>query len=229
MTILALEFSSERRSVALARDGNVLSEAVEQSGGRVTNAFGLIEKVLAPAKISREEIEAVAVGLGPGSYTGIRAAIAVAQGWRLAFAEPEPSGNQQTMATARRRLAREIKLLGVSSVEAVVLRAQMEKISGRVNVVLDAQRGEFYLATWEIGATGRREISPLKIVPAAEVEARKVAGEICLGPEQGRQFFPEAAEIALLAGGKNVPADEFLEPVYLRAASFVKAPPSREL
>ena len=215
--------------MALARDGIVLSEAVEQTGGRSTNAFALIEKVLADAKISREQIEAIAVGLGPGSYTGIRAAIAVAQGWRLAFAEAEPSGNQQTMTTAQRRLAREIRLLGVGSVEAVVARAQAEKIFGRVNVVLDAQRGEFYLATWEIGATGRREISPLKIVPAAEVEVRKAAGEICLGPEQGRQFFPEAAEIALLAGGKNVPADEFLEPVYLRAASFVKAPPSREL
>ena len=208
MTILALEFSSERRSVALAREGNVLSEAVEQSGGRGANAFGLIEKVLAEANISREEIEAVAVGLGPGSYTGIRAAIALAQGWRL---------------------ARAVKMCGVSSAAAMAEKAQAEKNFGRVNVVIDAQRGEFYLATWEIGATGRREISPLKIVSATEVEARKAAGEICLGPEQGRQFFPGAAEIALLAGGKNVPADEFLEPVYLRAASFVKAPPSREL
>ena len=42
MTILALEFSSERRSVALARDGIVLSEAVEQTGGRSTNAFAQI-------------------------------------------------------------------------------------------------------------------------------------------------------------------------------------------
>ena len=214
--------------MALARDGIVLSEAVEQTGGRSTNAFALIEKVLADAKISREQIEAIAVGLGPGSYTGIRAAIAVAQGWRLAFAEPEPHGNKQTMATAERRLAREIRLLGVGSVEAVVARAQAEKIFGRVNVVLDAQRGEFYLAAWEISAAARREIVPLKIATASEVEARKAAGEICLGPEQARQFFPGAAEIAGLAGKKSPDADGFLEPVYLRATSFVKAPPSRE-
>ena len=194
--------------MALARDGIVLSEAVEQAGGRSTNAFALIEKVLADAKISREQIEAIAVGLGPGSYTGIRAAIAVAQGWRL---------------------AREIKLLGVCSIAAIAAQAQAEKIFGRVNVVLDAQRGEFYLATWDISAAARREILPLKIAAASEVAARKAAGEMCLGPEQARKFFPRAAEIAGLAGKKIPVGDEFLEPVYLRAASFVKAPPSREL
>jgi tRNA threonylcarbamoyladenosine biosynthesis protein TsaB len=80
MTILALEFSSPQRSVAIARDGILLAEASE-FGGRNTTAFGMIEKILAEAKIEREEIEVIAVGLGPGSYTGIRAAIALAQGW----------------------------------------------------------------------------------------------------------------------------------------------------
>src|SRR6516225_168365 len=113
MTILALEFSSERRSVALARGGTVLAEAVEQTGGRGTNALGLIEKALADANIAREEIGVIAVGLGPGSYTGIRAAIAVAQGWQL---------------------ARDIKLLGVSSMESLAAQARAEKMSGRVNL-----------------------------------------------------------------------------------------------
>src|SRR5882672_5700400 len=151
MTILALEFSSEQRSVALARDGIVLSEAIERSGGRTTNAFGLIEKALAQAKILREEIEVIAVGLGPGSYTGIRGAIALAQGWQL---------------------ARGIKLLGVSSAEVLAAQAQAEKFFGRVNVVIDAQRGEFYLATWEISESRREEISQLKIVSPGEMAAR---------------------------------------------------------
>ena len=118
----------------------------------MTNAFGLIEKVLAAAKISREEIEVIAVGLGPGSYTGIRAAIAVAQGWQL---------------------ARGVKLLGVSSAECLAAQAQAEKIFGRVNVVIDAQRNEFYLATWEISEAERKEIEPLKIVPAADIAAAR--------------------------------------------------------
>ena len=208
MTVLALEFSSERRSVAIARGGGVLSEAVEQTGGRGTNAFALIEKVLADANISREEIEMIAVGLGPGSYTGIRAAIALAQGWQL---------------------AREIKLIGVNSAEAIASRAQAEKFFGRVNVVIDAQRGEFYLATWAVSESARHEIAPLKIVSAAEIDSLKSSDEICLGPEQSGKNFPGAAEIALLAANYTSIDAEKLEPIYLRTASFVKAPPAREL
>jgi len=204
MTILALEFSSERRSVALARDGLVLAEAVEQTGGRGTDALGLMEKVLAAAKVSRDEIEIIAVGLGPGSYTGIRAAIAVAQGWQL---------------------ARGVKLLGVGSADAIAARAQAEKILGRVNIVIDAQRGEFYRAVWEISAGGRTEISPLKIVAGTEVEALKSAGEICLGPERENQIFPTAARVAQLAAGRgDFAAGNQLEPIYLRETSFVKTP-----
>ncbi len=206
MTILAFEFSSARRSVALARDGIVLSEASETGGYRVTNAFGLTEKILSDAKILREEIEVIAVGIGPGSYTGIRAAIAIAQGWQL---------------------ARGIKLLGISSAEVLAAQAQAEKILGRVNVVIDAQRGEFYLGGWEISELARKEISPLKIVSAAEIEALKLAGEICVGPDAGRILFPSAAMLARLAAGRtHFLAGEKLEPIYLRETTFVKAPPA---
>jgi tRNA threonylcarbamoyladenosine biosynthesis protein TsaB len=205
MTILALEFSSEQRSVALARDGIVLAETAE-TRGRATNAFGMIEKVLAEAKIQRDEIEAIAVGLGPGSYTGIRAAIAMAQGWQLAHG---------------------IQLLGVPSVEAIAAQAQAGKIFGTVSVVVDAQRGEYYLATWEISAAERREISPLKIVAATEIETRQRGGEILAGPETGVILFPAAAMVARLASGRSAGAnDGGLEPVYLRKTTFIKAPPA---
>ena len=212
MTILALEFSSPQRSVAVARDGTVLSEASE-AGGRNTAAFGMIEKVLASAKIRREQIGALCVGLGPGSYTGIRAAISIALGWQL---------------------AREVKLLGMSSVETVAAQAQAEKIFGRVNVVVDAQRDEFYLAAYEISADGWREVEPLKIVPQAELQSRADANEIVTGPEVSKWFansrtlFPRAAMLAKLAAGRNdVVAGEKLEPVYLRETDFVKSPPCR--
>jgi tRNA threonylcarbamoyladenosine biosynthesis protein TsaB len=209
MTILALEFSSPQRSVAVARDGTVLAEASE-TGGRNTAAFGMIEKVLAEAKIEREQIGALCIGLGPGSYTGIRSAIAIAQGWQL---------------------AREIKLLGVGSVEAIAAQAQAEKIFGRVNVAVDAQRNEFYLAAFEISADGWREIEPLKILSLAEVQLRADAMEILTGPEvakwfpNGRVIFPRAAKLAELAAGRNdFAAGEKLEPVYLRETAFVKSP-----
>src|SRR6185312_9789873 len=207
MTILALEFSSDRRSVALARGGTVLSEAVEQTAGRATNAFGLIEKVLLDGKVAREEIEVIAVGLGPGSYTGIRAAIAVAQGWQL---------------------ARETKLLGVASTEAIAAQAQAMKLFGRVSVLVDAQRGEFYLSQWEISADNRIETGALRIVVATEVKERVAAGEILAGPTAENVVFPSATMVALLAGGRqDFVAGEQIQPIYLRETAFVKAPAGR--
>jgi tRNA threonylcarbamoyladenosine biosynthesis protein TsaB len=208
MTILALEFSSEQRSVALARDTLVLGEATE-TGGRSVAAFAMIEKVLAQAEMEREEIETIAVGLGPGSYTGIRAAIALAQGWQL---------------------ARGVRTIGVSGVEALAAQAQVEKIFGRVNVVVDAQRGEFYLAAYDITAAVRTEIAPLKILPRAEVQTRATQGEILVGPEaakffpNGRALFPRAGTVAALAAAQNqfLPGEK-LEPIYLRETNFVKA------
>jgi len=127
----------------------------------------MIEKVLATAKLEREEIEAIAVGLGPGSYTGIRAAIALAQGWQL---------------------ARGVKLLGVGSVECLAAQAQAEKIFGRVNAVIDAQRGEFYSAVYEISAAGWRETGALRIVSLAELQARRGGDEILTGRKRPRGF-----------------------------------------
>jgi len=208
MTILALEFSSARRSVALAcGHGAVLAEAATETGGRGTDALGLIEQVLTKTGLARTDVEVIAVGLGPGSYTGVRAAIAVAQGWQL---------------------ARETKLLGLSSVESLAAQAQTEKLFGRVHLVLDAQRGEFYLATWEISGGQRRELAPLQLVPAAELAARRAAGELCAGPEQERRLFPTAATLAVLAAERaDFLPGEKLEPVYLRETSFVKAPAAR--
>ena len=205
--ILALEFSSDRRSVAVARNGEVLVEAVQHTDSRATNAFGLVETVLANAKITREEVEAVAIGLGPGSYTGIRVAIAMAQGWQL---------------------ARHIKLIGVSSAECLAAQAQAKQIYGRVNVVIDAQRGEFYSATWEISAVECRQILPLTVVPQNELRAR--AGEICVGPQVESPLFPSATMVASLAS-RNIGAisGEPLEPIYLRDDTFVKAAPPRVL
>jgi tRNA threonylcarbamoyladenosine biosynthesis protein TsaB len=207
MTILALEFSSEQRSVAVARGEFILSEALE-SGERSVAAFAMIEKVLAGAKLEREEIDTIAVGLGPGSYTGVRAAIALAQGWQL---------------------VRGTKTVGVSSVAAIAEQARGEKLFGRVNVVVDAQRSEFYFATFDINQTSWLEIAPLKILPMAEVQSRVKEGEILIGPEaakffpNGRAVFPRASAVAALAAGRGVfLAGEKLEPIYLRETNFVK-------
>jgi tRNA threonylcarbamoyladenosine biosynthesis protein TsaB len=220
MTILALEFSSGQRSVAVVRrragDASFVASEVVETGAGGTRALEMIEGALREAGLEREQIEVLAIGLGPGSYTGIRVALSLAQGWQLA----SRNGG--------------MKLLGISSVECVAAQAQAEKISGRVNVVIDAQRNEFYLAAYEISADGGREIEPLRILTRAEVESRAGAKEILIGPEvtrwfpNGRIVFPRAAVLGQLALSRSdFAAGDKLEPIYLRETNFVKAPPSR--
>lgn len=211
MNILALEFSAPQRSVAVASGASVF-EAVELTA-RHTDALGLVTRALSDARLEREQIGCLAVGLGPGSYHGIRAAIALAQGWQLANG---------------------VKLLGISSTEGIAAQAQAEGFSGTASVVVDAQRKEFYLARYEIGPAVCRETEPLRIATLAEVQARETAGEVLLGPEVTRWFaagkivFPHAATLARLATTRRgFVAGEKLEPVYLRETTFVKAPPLR--
>jgi tRNA threonylcarbamoyl adenosine modification protein YeaZ len=215
MKILAFEFSSDHRSVALAELGataRILSEAAV-SGIRSTPVLTLVDDALRQANESREAIEALVIGLGPGSYTGVRIAIATAQGWQL---------------------ARGLKLLGISSVDALAEKARQEGWRGPVVLAIDAQRGEFYLANYDITEGNARVIEPLRLVSRGEIVHRLAAGEIIAGPEvterspNARPLFPRAADLARLAVGRNDFVDgEKLEPVYLRAVSFVKAPPPR--
>ena len=212
MKILALEFSSAQRSVAVVMDGQIRART-QQNGTRENHALSLVEAALNAAGFERENVDCLAVGLGPGSYNGIRSAIAVAQGWQL---------------------ARGTRILGIRSVESLAAQARIEKIHGQVNIVIDAQRSEFYLARYEVSGSGFRELAPMRLAAREEILALVRAGEIVLGPEMtnewsaAHQLFPDAAMVGQLASGRSdfVPGDR-LEPVYLRETRFVKAPPPR--
>ena len=216
MKILALDFSSSQRSVAVLNAGNALAcEVADSSPGRDVKPFALIEAALRQAGLEREAVECIAVGLGPGSYAGIRVAISLAQGWQLATG---------------------VKLLGISSAESIAAQAAVDGTSGKFSVVIDAQRGEFYLASYEVQQGIAREVSPLRLASLAEAEERERSGDLLVGPEvtrwfpKGRTIFPQAAMLARLAQSRRdfLPGEK-LEPIYLRETTFVKAPPARVL
>jgi tRNA threonylcarbamoyl adenosine modification protein YeaZ len=193
-----------------------VSEIVETAPGNTMKPLGMVEEALKQAGLEREQIECIAIGLGPGSYTGIRVAIALAQGWQLASR------------------SRGMKLLGISSADCLAAQAQADGLNGRCSVVVDAQREEFYLATYEISPTGLREAEPLKLATMAEVREREQPGGNLIGPEvtrwfrAGRVVFPRAATLGRLAlDREDYVAGERLEPIYLRETRFVKAPPGR--
>jgi tRNA threonylcarbamoyl adenosine modification protein YeaZ len=240
MKILAIEFSSAQRSVAVvtgkptgtgspaaAESATATSmpaaaalrnlfhghAEVTETGGFGANALGMVEQALVQAQIEREQIECVTVGLGPGSYTGIRAVIALAQGWQLAA---------------------QIPLLGISSADCVAECAREDGLTGEVSVIIDAQRNEFYCAGYEITAASVLEREPLRLIRPEEAQELVAAGRVLIGPEVtrwfpgGRNILPRASTLGAMALGRQdfVPGEK-LEPIYLREVSFVKAPPSR--
>jgi tRNA threonylcarbamoyl adenosine modification protein YeaZ len=239
MKILALEFSSSQRSVAVVsspwrdasyepqirlgqnpdgtrftdRAGLVMAEIIEAAPGITMKPLGMVEAALKQAGLEREQIECVVVGLGPGSYTGIRVAIALAQGWQLALG---------------------VKLLGVNSISCIAAQAREDGWGGSVSVLVDAQREEFYLATYVVSPSGLREVGGLKLISKSEARERERAGDLLIGPDvtrwfdKGRQFFPRATTLGLLALNRDdFVVGEKLEPIYLREVKFVKAPPAR--
>jgi universal bacterial protein YeaZ len=210
MKIVAVDFSFSQRSVAALNGGKVVE--VVETDPRKTNVLAMIAQALEQVQLPRDTVECVAVGLGPGSYTGIRASIAMAQGWQLATG---------------------VKLLGISSAEMIANQAQHEGLRGPVNVVIDAQRGEFYLARFELNDARAKEIEALRIVSSEQLK-ESAATDLCVGPEvhrwiaNGRIVLPRAETLARIAAHRNefVPGEK-LEPIYLRETSFVKAPPPR--
>lgn len=214
MKILALEFSTAQRTVAVLADGMLCGQVMETEV-RSNSTLALAERALAAAQLGPEQIDCLVVGLGPGSYTGIRSAIAVAQGWQL---------------------ARGVRLLGISSVECLAAQAHAEWFRGRIHIAIDAQRDEFHLATCVLDAAGARLVEPLRLATRDEVRQRADPGDTMIGPELDRWFpdarvmFPEAATLGRLAAGRaDFAAGEQLEPIYLRETRFVKAPPPRVL
>jgi tRNA threonylcarbamoyl adenosine modification protein YeaZ len=218
MKILALEFSSPQRSVAVlnadARDDVLtVSQVVEAAAGSTMRPFNMIESALKDSRLEREQIERLVIGLGPGSYNGVRTAIAMAQGWQLAL---------------------DVKVQGVSGAECVAAQALTEGMQGEFSVVIDAQRNEFYQADYGVNDGKLINLSPLQLVTRSDVDRRERAGAVLIGPAVVRWFsnaravFPRAEMLGKLALTRKdfVSADE-LEPIYLRPTNFVKAPPAR--
>ena len=136
MRVLGIETSSVRGSVALLEGERTLVTAShERASAHDASILPLIERALADAGWSARQLERIAVGVGPGSFTGLRVGIALAQGLSEGL---------------------EIPLVGVSSLQAMA-RGALDSINATWVPVLDARRGEFFFAAYS--ADGRELLS----------------------------------------------------------------------
>ena len=206
MKILALEFSSRQRSVAIT-DGDQLLAHVETDEFR-QSPLTLIDRALTEACLPRDSITTIALGIGPGSYTGVRGAIATAQGWQLAS---------------------NVNLLAVPSTEILAATARANGLRGEIDFIIDAQRHEYYHATWNLTDDSQTETSPLKIIGVTEAAELEAHGPDSISFPTCTPLSPDAAVLTQLATSRtDFQSGESIQPIYLRKTEFTKAPPPRQ-
>ena len=210
----------------MARDGVVLAEGVHrESRSHVASLPHLVERVLGEAALTIDDVEAVAVSIGPGSFTGLRVGLALAKG--IAFAGRLP-------------------LAAVPTLGALAWVAEATP-GETICAALDARKREVYAALFTATADGPRRLTPdLALSPdalAARLEpgwvlvgdATDVYGEVLAARAVVRPFAthpPRGGVIARL-GWARLAAGEAadlgaLEPVYVRLPDAeLPRPPSR--
>jgi tRNA threonylcarbamoyladenosine biosynthesis protein TsaB len=209
--VLGLDTSTLTASAAVLDDETVLAEdTADTAGGAASEALmPLVARVLERAGLSPRDLEAVAVGAGPGSFTGLRIGMATAKG--IAFAAGIP-------------------LWAVSSLAALALGAVRRGATGTIMPVLDARRGEIYLGTYRDDLT---PLAPEAVLPPSAVKSGAVsytapllvgdalttyASELAMiGRLMAEPRTPGAVEVALLGlRGARVDVLTTGAPVYIR-------------
>lgn len=143
MRVLGFDTATLTPSVALVQDGVVLAAARGTGSGRNADLLVTIDDVCKRATVAPASIDAVAVGAGPGSFTGLRIGMATAKG--IAFAAQRP-------------------LWAVSSLAALAWDAMQP---GVVVAVLDARRGEVFAGGYRDGVA----LADERVLPPADIAA----------------------------------------------------------
>ena len=155
--ILAIDTAWAACSVAFARpNGAAVARHEPMTTGHAERLFPLMQEVLDEATATFADVEAIAVTVGPGSFTGVRVGVAAARG--LALAAKLPTHGATSLAPMARLAAKELG----GNPEAMDLQAG-------VTVLQDARRGNIFVQEFE--ASGRKPLSEARIIPIDDLEA----------------------------------------------------------
>lgn len=128
MYILAIDSATPVAGVALLHDERLIAEEFANVGlTHSETLMPMMDRILRSARISVAEVEALAVTIGPGSFTGLRIGLAAAKGLALAADKP---------------------LIGVSTLE--VLAHNLSYTPYLIGTLLDARKGEVYAALYDV-------------------------------------------------------------------------------
>ena len=223
MKLLAIETATEACSVALWLDGEVRERFGIAPRQHAELALPWAEQLLADAGVAKSQLDAIAVGRGPGAFTGVRLAIALAQGMAMALDKP---------------------VVAVSTLAALAMRipARVQDRSGdgeeHLLAAIDARMGEIYACTFKREGDAVIATSDEIVIAPANYELPQGEGWIGVGTgfaaadgELQSRFadrfvridataLPHAADVARIGTlaferGEAV-APERVEPAYLR-------------
>jgi tRNA threonylcarbamoyladenosine biosynthesis protein TsaB len=181
MITLALDASTYVGDVALLDDDRLLAEShTAMKGADEERLMPAVARVLAEADVHVDDIDRVVCGAGPGSFTSLRIAGAIAKGIAMGVGCP---------------------LYAVPSMALVVGGGGVG--AGRFLVAIDALRGELYVGLFDVEPDGAvHEVEPARLIPAVDVErlateyeAKIVSPIQGIGALSGR---PRAAAVARL-------------------------------
>ena len=212
-TLLAIETSTEACSVAVYVNGEVISRHELAPRRHTQLVLPWADELMAQAGLRKSQLDAIAVGRGPGAFTGVRLAIALVQGLALALDRP---------------------VLPVSTLAVLARQGQGD----RLLAAIDARMGEVYLGQFSREAEGPvlavgPEIivapasAPRPALPAFGVGTGFSAESGALVQRMGDSLagfdaaaLPHATDLAWLAAeafarGEAIAPDQ-LEPAYLR-------------
>lgn len=217
MKLLAIETATEMCSVALMCDDLVLERSELAPRRHAELVLPMADALLAEAGVAKKDLDAIAVGRGPGAFTGVRLAVSLAQGLAVAL---------------------DIPVVPVSSLAALAMQAPAQDAAALA--VMDARMGEVYAACFRRDEAGRVialneecVCLPQDVpVPVGHADWQVIGSGWnvyadalrALLPQPPRwaegERYPLASDVARLAGpdylaGKGLPAEQAL-PVYLR-------------
>jgi tRNA threonylcarbamoyladenosine biosynthesis protein TsaB len=231
MRILAIDTATEACSVALNNDGTLFAHFELCPREHTQRILPLVKDVLTEGGVVLSELDALAFGRGPGSFTGVRIGIGIAQGLALGA---------------------ELPMIGVSTLATMAEGAWRKSGATRVLAAIDARMGEVYWAEYQRDADGvwhGEETEAVLKPDAVTARLNALSGEwATVGT--GWQAWPDMAKdtgLTLTDGGVSLPeaqdmlpiahhqlslghtvAVEHAEPVYLRNEVAWKKLPGRE-
>lgn len=230
MRILAIDTATEACSVALWNDGTLCAHFEECPREHTQRILPLVKDILNQGNTSLTDLDALAFGRGPGSFTGVRIGIGIAQGLALGA---------------------ELPMIGVSTLATMAQGAWRHTGATRVLAAIDARMGEVYWAEYQRDEDGvwHGEATESVLKPEAVSERLKqldgawatvgtgwqawpeMAKDSALTLTDGNVLLPAAEDMLpiarqMLAAGKTVPVEQ-AEPVYLRNEVAWKKLPGR--